>query len=139
LQAPLDLVAGEAFNVGSDSQNYTLGELAELIKRQVMGAVITDDPDFVDKRNYRVSFEKIRNRLGYEPDWTLEHGIAQVTALMRTNRVGHYSLPTYSNVLYLKERGAKSFGDFKITGWENELMNVDRIGAGNAPSRSAAA
>ena len=139
LQAPLDLVAGEAFNVGSDSQNYTLGELAELIKRQVMGAEITDDPDFVDKRNYRVSFEKIRNRLGYEPDWTLEHGIAQVTALMRTNRVGHYSLPTYSNVLYLKERGAKSFGDFKITGWENELMNVSRIGAGNAPSRSAAA
>jgi len=28
----------------------------------------------------------------------------------------HYSLPTYSNVLYLKERGAKSFGSFKITG-----------------------
>jgi nucleoside-diphosphate-sugar epimerase len=139
LQAPLDLVAGEAFNVGSDCQNYTLGEVAELIKKQVPDAEITSDPDFVDKRNYRVSFEKIRNTLGFEPAWTLEHGIAQVTALMRTNRVGHYSLPTYSNVLYLKERGVKSFGDFKITGWESELMNVDQIGANTAPGRSAAA
>jgi nucleoside-diphosphate-sugar epimerase len=139
LEAPVDLVAGEAFNVGSDSQNYTLGELAELIRKQVTGAEITNDPDFVDKRNYRVSFEKIRSRLGFEPDWALEHGIAQVTALMRTNRVGHYSQPTYSNVLYLKERGAKSFGNFKITGWETELMNVDRIVARNAPSPPAAA
>ena len=65
-------------------------------------------------------------------------GIAQVVALVRSNEVGHYSLPTYSNVLYLKERGAKSFGSFKITGWENELMNIDRIVSANAVDRSAA-
>jgi hypothetical protein len=58
---------------------------------------------------------------------------------MRSNRVGHYSLPTYSNLLYLKERGVKSFGNFKITGWENELMNVDRIDSNTAAGRSAAA
>jgi hypothetical protein len=102
-------------------------------------AEIVEDPDFVDKRNYRVSFEKIRTRLGFEPAWTLEHGIAQVAALMRTNRVGHYSLPTYSNVLYLKECGVKSFGGFKITGWENELMNIDRINVNPATVRPAAA
>lgn len=139
LQAPTGLVAGEAFNVGSDNQNYTLGEVAELINKQVPDAEIVSDPDFVDKRNYRVSFEKIRTRLGFEPAWTIEHGIAQVTALMRSNRVGHYSLPTYSNLLYLKERGVKSFGNFKITGWENELMNVDRIDSNTAAGRSAAA
>jgi nucleoside-diphosphate-sugar epimerase len=136
LRAPVDMVAGEAFNVGSDAQNYTLGDVADLIKGQVVDAEITSDNTFVDKRNYRVSFEKIRSRLGFEPAWTLERGIAQVVALVRTNEVGHYSLPTYSNVLYLKERGAKSFGSFKITGWENELMNIDRIGS--AANRSAA-
>lgn len=139
LRAPAELVAGEAFNVGGEDQNYTLGEVAELIKKQVPGAEIVSDPDFVDKRNYRVSFEKIRTGLGFEPAWTLEHGIAQVTALMHTNRVGHYSLPTYSNVLYLKECGVGSFGSFKITGWENELMNIDRISANTAAGRSAAA
>lgn len=138
LQAPAAFVAGEAFNVGSDAQNYTLGEVAELIQRQVPDAEIISDDTFVDKRNYRVSFAKIQSRLGFEPAWTVERGIAQVVALVRSNEVGHYSLPTYSNVLYLKERGAKSFGSFKITGWENELMNIDRIVYANAADRSAA-
>jgi len=138
LQAPIDLVAGEVFNVGSDAQNYTLGEVAELIHGQVPDAKITSDDTFVDKRNYRVSFAKIRSRLGFEPAWTIERGIAQVVALVRSNEVGHYSLPTYSNVLYLKERGTKSFGSFKITGWENELMNIDQIVSTNVVDRSAA-
>ena len=138
LQAPTELVAGEAFNVGSDAQNYTLGDVAELINRQVPDAAITSDDTFVDKRNYRVSFAKIRSQLGFAPAWTIERGIAQVVALVRSNEVGHYSLPTYSNVLYLKERGAKSFGSFKITGWENELMSIDRIVSTHAVDRSAA-
>jgi nucleoside-diphosphate-sugar epimerase len=140
LQAPLAAIAGEAFNVGSDDQNFTLGEAAELIKKQIPEAEIASDSDFVDKRNYRVSFGKIRERLGFEPAWTLEHGIAQVTGLVRTNQVGHYSQPTYSNLLYLKERGVKSFANFKITGWESELMNIDRISTANGDAgRTAAA
>jgi len=138
LRAPTHLVAGEVFNVGSDAQNYTLGDVAELIRRQVSEAEITSDDTFVDKRNYRVSFAKIRSRLGFEPVWTIERGIAQVVALVRSNQVGHYSLPTYSNVLYLKERGTKSFDNFKITGWEQELMNIDRIVPASTVDRSAA-
>ena len=136
LQAPIEQVAGEVFNVGSDAQNYTLGDIAELINRQAPDAEIMSDDTFVDKRNYRVSFEKIRSRLGFEPAWTLERGIAQVLAIVRSNEVGHYSLPTYSNVLYLKERGAKSFGSFNITGWEIEFMNIDHIAS--AEHRTAA-
>jgi nucleoside-diphosphate-sugar epimerase len=138
LRAPTNLVAGEAFNVGSDAQNYTLGDVAELINMQVPDAEITSDDTFVDRRNYRVCFAKIRSRLAFEPAWTIERGIAQVVALVRSNEVGHYSLPTYSNLLYLKERGITSFGSFKITGWENELMNIDRIVSANAVDRSAA-
>ena len=138
LQAPIDLVAGEVFNVGDDAQNYTLGDVAELINRQVPEAKIVSDDTFVDRRNYRVSFCKIRSRLSFEPAWTLQRGIAQVVALVRTNQVGHYSLPTYSNVLCLKERGTKSFGDFNITGWESELMNIDHIAPATTMNRSAA-
>ncbi len=127
LKAPTHLVAGECFNVGSDEQNYTLGEIAELISKQVPDAAITSDDTFVDKRNYRVSFAKIRSQLGFEPAWTIERGIAQVVGLVRSNQVGHYSLPTYSNVLFLKERGTTSFADFNITGWETEFMNLNRI------------
>jgi nucleoside-diphosphate-sugar epimerase len=130
LQAPLALVAGEAFNVGSDAQNYTLGDVAKLVNKQVPEAKIVSDDTFVDKRNYRVSFEKLHTRLGFEPAWTLERGIAQVVALVRSNRVGHYSQPNYSNVLFLETRGTESFASFNITGWETELMNIEQLPSG---------
>lgn len=130
LQAPLALVAGEAFNVGSNAQNYTLGNVAKLVNKQVPEAKIISDDTFVDKRNYRVSFEKIYTRLGFEPAWTLQRGIAQVVAHVRSNKIGHYSQPNYSNVLFLKERGTESFASFKITGWETELMNIEQFPSG---------
>jgi len=139
LQAPIEAVTGQAFNVGSDPQNYTLGDMAKLINRQVPDAKIVSDETCVDRRNYRVRFDKIRTCLGFEPDWTLDRGIAQVIALVRSNRVGHYSLPTYSNVLLLTTRGPETFGDFKITGWENELMNIDQILPAKRISQAAAA
>jgi nucleoside-diphosphate-sugar epimerase len=129
LNAPVDTVAGEAFNVGSDAQNYTLGQAAELIKRQVPDAEITLDENFTDTRNYHVSFAKIRTQLGFEPTWTLERGISQVIAVVRSNQVGHYSLPTYSNLLSLKECDPKSFSSFQITGWENDFMNIANAAA----------
>jgi nucleoside-diphosphate-sugar epimerase len=139
LQAPIKQVAGEAFNVGGDAQNYTLGDAASLIKQRVPEAEIVSDSTTVDRRNYRVCFAKIQTKLGFQPAWTLERGIAQVVSLVRSNGVGHYSLPTYSNVLYLKARGTQSFKDFKITGWETELMNVDQIRPAEMVDRPAAA
>ena len=139
VEAPVDGVAGQAFNVGSDAQNHTLGQVAELINRQVPDAEITVDETFSDTRNYRVSFEKIRTQLGFEAAWTLERGISQVVGVVRSNRVGHYSLPTYSNVLRLKECGPKSFASFQITGWEDEFMNVADVAAVQPDSQSTAA
>lgn len=127
LQAPVELVCGQAFNVGSNTQNYTLGALAVLINEQVPNARIVVDMDVTDRRNYRVRFDKIREQLGFEPAWTLEKGIAQVVGLVRSNQVGHYALPIYSNVLYLKERGTMRFSKFKLTGWESDLMNINQI------------
>jgi nucleoside-diphosphate-sugar epimerase len=139
LKAPISIVAGQAFNVGSDAQNCTLGNVAELIRSEVPSARIVSDDTFVDRRNYRVSFKKIRSLLGFAPIWTLEQGIAQVCALVRSNEVGHYSLPTYSNVLHLKENGTERFSFFRIAGWENELMGIDRIASDKLNDQSVAA
>jgi nucleoside-diphosphate-sugar epimerase len=136
LQALVGLVANETFNVGGNDQNHTLGDVAELIRSQVPEAKIVSDANCPEKRNYRVSFRKIQARLGFEPAWTLERGIAQVVASVRSNEVGHYSLPEYSNVLSLKVRGTKSLSSFNLTGWENELMNIDHIISNNAVSQS---
>jgi nucleoside-diphosphate-sugar epimerase len=139
LTAPVERVAGEVFNVGSDAQNYTLGELATFINAQVPEARIASDNTCLDRRNYHVSFAKIRTQLGFEPAWTLERGIAQVIAVVRSNQVGDYSLPAYSNLLYLKECGTRSFGSYKLTGWETEYMNIDRIAPSHGVRRQKAA
>jgi nucleoside-diphosphate-sugar epimerase len=139
LRAPIERVAGEAFNVGSDPQNYTLGDIAKLVKAQVPTAKIVSDDSFDDKRNYRVSFEKIGTRLGFKPMWTIERGIAQVIALVGSNQIGHYSMPAYNNVVLLKERGIEGFTLHKITGWENNFMNTSQILRRAAKSERAAA
>lgn len=139
LQAPVERVAGQAFNVGSDAQNLTLGDAALLIKRQVPNAEIISDDTTVDRRNYRVRFANIRSRLGFEPAWTPERGIAQVVALVRSNGVGDHLLPIYSNVLYLKSRGTQSFKRFKISGWEDEFMNLDQVVAAKMADQPVAA
>lgn len=138
LHAPVEIVANEAFNVGSDEQNFTLGEVARLIRSQVTDAEILSDPNCPDKRNYRVSFRKIRH-VGFRPSWSIERGISQVVASVRSNEVGHYSLPEYSNFLFMKEHGTKCLSSFNLTGWENELMRIDRVGSGSTMSPVTAA
>jgi nucleoside-diphosphate-sugar epimerase len=121
--APVAAVAGQAFNVGSDEQNLTLGDIARLVKEQVPAAKIITNNDFVDKRNYRVSFAKISRVVGFHPCWSIEDGIDQVVCHIRCGGVNHYSSPEYSNVLHLKQAGAEQYKEFMISGWEKDLIN----------------
>ena len=58
------------YNVGSDDQNYTKRELAEFVASRTGARIkITDS---VDNRDYRVSFARIRDAIGFRPDHTPE-------------------------------------------------------------------
>lgn len=106
LAAPLDLVSGEIFNAGSDRMNYTLQELAEIIQKLEPGL----DVEYVnnnDARDYRVSFDKIRNRLGFECATTLEAGIREMQGELRAGKVANYKESRYSNVALVKEMPRK--------------------------------
>ncbi len=99
--APAELVAGRTFNVGSDEQNATLGEVGRLINRIVPEAEYVDSGRDGDRRNYRVSFRRIREELGFSPDWTIEGGVRQVLEALESGAVGDYRSPEYSNVAFL--------------------------------------
>jgi len=84
LAAPPEHVRGEIFNVGADEQNFQILPLAE----RVCGA--TGKPfrfewyGEPDHRSYRVSFAKIRDRLGYEVRCTPEDAAREIVdALQR--------------------------------------------------------
>ena len=60
LQAPVEKVFNEAFNVGRTEHNYRIREIAAIVAEVVPGCRLEIAPDAgPDKRSYRVSFEKI--------------------------------------------------------------------------------
>jgi nucleoside-diphosphate-sugar epimerase len=69
LDSPRDAVHGEVFNVGHSSENYTKRMLAEAALDSLDGrGSVTFQEGGKDPRNYRVSFEKIEQRIGFESE-----------------------------------------------------------------------
>lgn len=86
LQAPLDLVAGQSFNVGILNGNYTVRDLAEAAQRAVSGSrLVFTGEHGNDSRTYRVSFTKILKTLKdyYKPEWDLDRGGAELTKFFK--------------------------------------------------------
>ena len=81
LAAPRDLVHNEVFNVGSSEQNYRVREIAEIVG-DIFGGDVTFGESGGDNRSYRVSFEKINNKLpGFACDWDAVSGAKQLHAV----------------------------------------------------------
>jgi nucleoside-diphosphate-sugar epimerase len=59
LRAPSSVVSGEAFNVGSNDQNYRVRELAHVLSTVTGCDVQVSDEAITDARSYRVDFSKL--------------------------------------------------------------------------------
>ena len=80
LAAPIDVVQGQAFNVGLSEHNYRIRELAEIVAEALPGCRIEfADGAGPDKRCYRVSCEKIRAVLPeFRPEWDAARGVEEL-------------------------------------------------------------
>jgi nucleoside-diphosphate-sugar epimerase len=79
LAADIPIVQNETFNVGSDSQNYQVREIAEAVAGVFPGCELTFGDSGGDNRSYRVSFEKITKKLpGFSCDWDAVRGAQQL-------------------------------------------------------------
>ncbi|TCR61510.1 SDR family oxidoreductase [Bosea sp. BK604] len=82
LEAPREAVAGEAFNVGDNDQNYTVRDIAEIVRAAFPNCRITYGPASGDNRSYRVCFDKIRERMpGFRCAWSAERGALQLRSV----------------------------------------------------------
>lgn len=86
LDAVEKAVAGEVFNVGRSDENYRKLDLIEAIRGQVQTGEVTFVHRDEDPRDYRVSFEKIRSRLGFEISMTVPDGIAEIVQALSAGR-----------------------------------------------------
>ena len=71
-------ISGEVYNVGDNEQNYTKIDLAEMIQKHIPLSTIEVIESKQDLRNYKVSFDKIRNKLNFKVSKTAEDGISEI-------------------------------------------------------------
>jgi nucleoside-diphosphate-sugar epimerase len=82
LDADDALVAGEVFNVGRSGENYRKLDLIEVIRERTDSGTVSFVPRSEDPRDYKVSFDKVRERLGFETLHTVPDGVSELLAAL---------------------------------------------------------
>ncbi|MGA0073368.1 MAG: NAD-dependent epimerase/dehydratase family protein [Steroidobacteraceae bacterium] len=84
LEAPVEAVNGQIFNVGSDSENYRIRDIAAIVAEVFPGCEVSTGPAGQDNRSYRVGFAKIASRLpGYATRWNARRGAEELRDLFQ--------------------------------------------------------
>jgi nucleoside-diphosphate-sugar epimerase len=84
LEAPMEAVANEVFNVGDTGHNYRVREIAEIVGEIFPDCKVSFGPPSPDNRSYRVSFAKIHKHLPtFKCRWDARRGAEQLLALFK--------------------------------------------------------
>jgi len=87
LEAPVEAVQNEIFNVGDTNHNYRVRDIAAIVAEVFPGCNLSFGPPSPDNRSYRVSFEKIRKHLpNFRCQWDARRGAEQLYKLF--SRIG---------------------------------------------------
>ena len=105
LEAPLAKVGGHIFNVGDESQNYTLTQLGQIVAQSCPGIEVEEVRNGDDARNYRVNFSKIRRTLGFRASIDLVDGVREMVDAVQGGHVPNWRDPIYSNSKHLEGEG----------------------------------
>ena len=132
LAAPLDVVSGETYNLGDSRMNFTLAQLAEKVLAEFPSTRV-EYIENSDRRNYRVSFEKIRNQIGFDCQWALEDGIREIKRAFENKFITDYRDARYSNLQFLKLCGTPICKDELDRHLMAALVNVPAAARRTAP------
>ena len=102
LEAPIEKIKGDIFNVGSNEQNYQIARIGEIINDIIPDAKI-EIVEKEDERDYNVSFDKINKNVGYRAKKSIEDGVAEIKNAIEEGKIKNYADNKYSNYKYLYE------------------------------------
>lgn len=97
LEAPIEDVGGEVFNVGSNDQNYRIVEVGERVAKAFPSDEIDHQHEKEDERSYQVDFSKIADVLDFEVEETIESGAREIRAAFKDGRFEDYTAARYNN------------------------------------------
>ena len=98
------LVKNKVFNAGSDKNNFTKEGIVNLIKKRIPDVNVLFKKDGVDKRDYRVSFSRVEDELGFNAKYNVDYGIDEILDMLNKDNK------------FLKEDALRYRGNFDILG-----------------------
>jgi nucleoside-diphosphate-sugar epimerase len=103
LDAPLEQMRGQIFNLGSEDGNYTKDDIVALVIKRLPDTVVTyKDLTFGgDMRDITVSFEKVRRVLGFKPALTVDDGVRELVHALRTGIIRDPHDERYRNAQFI--------------------------------------
>lgn len=107
LKASKEDVTGQIFNVGSSEENYTILEIAEIVKKFQPNVLLTVDQKTTDKRDYWVDFTKISKVLKFRTERSLSTSIEEIMKNVIEKKIDIRN-PKYSNYKQFLSRHKKS-------------------------------
>jgi len=96
--ADVNKVAFNVYNVGDTSENYQKQMIVNEIKKQLPDAKIKYVKKDEDPRDYRVSFKKIENDLGFKITKKVPDGIAQIIQAVKDGFINNPDDSKYKNI-----------------------------------------
>lgn len=93
---------GVIYNVGSEEQNYTIADVAKQVAEGIKKAsgkdiTINIENDSTDARDYRVSFKKIQNELGFAVKHTIPEAAAVIWRKLESKEINDPKQKVYYN------------------------------------------
>jgi len=89
IEAPLKIISGQIFNVGSDEQNYKMGDIAENIIKAIGIKCELELGDTNDHRSYITSFKKIKDTIGFIPEFSIFNGAKEIYDELSTKQLDY--------------------------------------------------
>jgi nucleoside-diphosphate-sugar epimerase len=98
LEAPSDTVARQVFNVGRSGENYRKLDLVQEIRKLTDRGEVSYVQKAEDPRDYKVSFDKVHQVLGFETEMIVPDGIAEVLGALDHDQFGDPFDGRYRNI-----------------------------------------
>ncbi len=87
LESNRKLVNGQIFNVGNNEQNLQIFDLAKMVAESINLPFNFEWYGSPDMRSYKVSFDKIREKIGYKTSYTPKEGAKEVFNALKEGKL----------------------------------------------------
>ena len=111
IQADVNAVSGQVFNVGADAGNHRIIDIAHFVASAVPSSRLKFLTNSVDQRDYDVDFSKIARRLAFKASYSVPDGIQEMQQKLNEENCINLLDPLYSNERRTRQLLAEAQGN----------------------------